>query len=1343
MSVAAPPSPRGTSLIPYVPRHVLEEILRGDVADRWQPPRRSQAVALFADMSGYTGMSEAFSSLGAGGAEELSELMNHHLGDAVEVVQRFGGSVGKFGGDSMSAIFPLDDRPNAPCRAVACALEIQSGMDRFRALRTRAGTFDLRCKVGLAVGDVLSAVVSAPNGRLEWILAGEAVDASARMEHHARPGEVVCHDRFRERCRGLVVAEERGDVSVIDRIDEMPDPAPYPPPPPLPPRAVEVIERFVPRSVADRITLGQRRFVNEHRRLAVVFAGFGEIDVSSEDGAAFLVDRASMALVAAERFDGYLHQIEAGDKGLLAVISFGAPVAHEDDEERALACALQLERSAADASIGVAIGLVFCGERGGSGRLEYAATGDTMNVAARLMQLAEPGTIVCTDSLAPRTRAVAVVRSRPPVSVKGRSVPVPIVEVHGIRRRAVRPDEEFDVPLFGRNRERADLEDWLERARRGEGTVVFISGEAGVGKSRLCADVATLARSRGFEIHATASSAMDPSTPYLTWRPVARSLLGLDGQGVSHLRAVVDALDPALGWRSPLLGPVVGQTEADTPRTRGLDAETRAELTTTLLADIVSARARVKPRLIWFDDVQWLDAASRDLFIALARSVGSERVLLLGTFRTEMGADDGLGWLSEVEPAARMELDPLDEEAMHELLAERAGRLLGITGAQVGRIAPSLLDRAQGNPFYLEQLLSLCRERGIDPTDRAQVASADLPEGLHRLALARLDALPQTEQMTLRVASVIGERFSESWITGSYPALGAPATVRRRLGALRRKGFIRPIDDGTHRDHVFAHGIVRQAAYTTLSDASRRELHEGVARYVEHAFGDDLGPHLGTLAHHYGATRNIPKQRRYLRLAADAATDVFANETAIASYERLLPLLEGRDAVDVALRLGDVRQLVGGWVDAEATFRSALELADACGDERGRVRARSAIGYVLAHTGEMVEARDLLDAAVADAVRLSDPETIVTALEHLGFAAWQQGDYDASIAASRRLVEVARAAEDTRAECRALDAMGLAYWRTGAFARARHSFRDALEMADRVNDMKGAVHIANDFAGLLAEEGDLVGAFDQVGRGIDAARAIGYRNAEAVLIGNAGELYRQYGQFEESLACSLACLAVTAPMRDRADVVTRLGNIALTLADEGRLDKADGFFAETIALAESIDDPYLVSAYAHYRAALLSRMERTAEAEELDRRALAIASEIDAHEIVVRASVLNVRHALARGDLTAAEVVEALSALEGPDTAPAERAMLAYERWAVLPDEARSRDAIDAVGEVVDAMPSPEHRAWFEALTGSPAPDPRRLPALEIGDLEPLSLDEALAAGRSLRAPSRISLVDT
>ncbi len=131
-------------------------------------------------MSGYTAMSEAFAARGAAGAEELGRLLNEHFDGAVDLVERFGGSVGKFGGDALSAVFAVDEGPDAPGRAVRCAIEIQEGMKRFRSTGTSVGTFDLSCKIGLAIGDVLTATVSAPGGRLEWILAGSAVDGIRR-----------------------------------------------------------------------------------------------------------------------------------------------------------------------------------------------------------------------------------------------------------------------------------------------------------------------------------------------------------------------------------------------------------------------------------------------------------------------------------------------------------------------------------------------------------------------------------------------------------------------------------------------------------------------------------------------------------------------------------------------------------------------------------------------------------------------------------------------------------------------------------------------------------------------------------------------------------------------------------------------------------------------------------------------------------------------------------------------------------------------------------------------------------------------------------------------------------
>ena len=1286
---------------------------------------------MFADMSGYTSMSESFAALGAAGAEELGGLLNAHFEAAIAVVERFGGSVGKFGGDALSAIFPFDERPDAPGRAVGCALAIQTGMARFRSMETSVGTFDLRCKIGLAIGEVLAATVSAASGRSEWILAGSAIDRCGEAEQRSAPGGVMCDAALRLRCPGLILGPERDGFWVVRGLDRTPDLQPYPPLPPLSSQATDALARFVPPSVFERISLGHRGFVNEHRHIAVLFAGYGVLDTTTDAGVEELLERSAEALDAAERFEGYLHQIHAGDKGVLSIISFGAAVAHEDDEERALACAMSIATGPSKPSVGLALGTAFCGERGGPTRLEYAATGDTMNVAARLMQLAEPGTVLCTDTFGPRVRGRTVLKERPPVALKGRRRPVAIAELLEIREDPD-PPVRSDLPLIGREDESAQIARAADAALEGRGSVVLIEGDAGTGKSRLTAESVSRASSSGFLVHATAAPPTDRSTPFLAWRSIVRSLIGIEDAGSGSVVDSLGSLDRNLIPRAPLLASILGSTMPETELTAGLDPQLRAELAMTLVGDLVHICAETSPRVLVIEDLQWLDPASRDLLIEVARRARAEHVMVITTYRSEGDEDPLAGWPLGSLPGLRIELGPLNDQAVRSFLAVAMERVFDRRGSSPPAVARTLIARAEGNAFYLEELLELCKDRGIDPTDEDAVASAELPAGLHRLALARLDTLPQTEQMVLRVASVVGRRFAEPWLAGSYPRLGAPAEVHGRLNGLGRRGLTRLVVNKPTREHEFKHAIVHEAAYTTLSDSSRQELHEAVARYVESRYVRDLRPHLGALAHHYGATRNIGKQREYFRRAADAARDAFANESAIRFYERLLPIVAGHEAVEASLLLGEVRQHAGDWEGAEEAFRSAQVAAERIDDERGGVRARSSLGYLLAHGDRVTAARGMLERAVADAERLDDPGATMSALEYLGFATWQLADYGASLATCIRLIDVASRAGDRRAESRALGGVGLARWRLGGYEDAREAFERAIDLAEQLDDARGLTHSANDLGGMLAETGDLVGAFTQVTRGLRLAREIGYRHAEAVLVGNAGELYRQHGELDAALRCSLQSLVVTAPMRDWSDIAFRLGNIALTLADMGRLDEADEFFAITMALARDIEDPYLISAFGHYRADAYARAGREADASALNLEALRLSREIDAHEIVVRATLLAVRLASASGS-SAEAVDQQLEELERLDPVPTERAMLAYERWLVRPaDPRRRRQATKAMEEIYRSMPGPENRRRLKTLGRSPAPTVDPLPSLDTGDLDTMSLDDAMLLARTL-----------
>jgi hypothetical protein len=235
------------------------------------------------------------------------------------------------------------------------------------------------------------------------------------------------------------------------------------------------------------------------------------------------------------------------------------------------------------------------------------------------------------------------------------------------------------------------------------------------------------------------------------------------------------------------------------------------------------------------------------------------------------------------------------------------------------------------------------------------------------------------------------------------------------------------------------------------------------------------------------------------------------------------------------------------------------------------------------------------------------------------------------------------------------------------------------------------------------------------------------------LIGNAGELYRQHGELGLALTCSLQSLAITAPMRDWFDIVNRLGNMALTLADQGQLGEADVFLAETVALAEVIEGPYEASVYAHYRADILARLGHEDEASSLNDAALRRAREIDSREVIVRASVLEVRLAVQRGELTAGEADAHLARLERQDMVPTERAMLTYERWLLHPDDPdRRREATEAAQQIYRAMPGPEHARRLEELTGIAAQTIEPLPPLQGEDEGTMSLEDALTLVRSL-----------
>ncbi|HMQ32900.1 MAG TPA: adenylate/guanylate cyclase domain-containing protein, partial [Chloroflexaceae bacterium] len=786
------------SLVPFLPRQLAEELLRQPDGPPQARAGRADVVVLFADISGFTPMSEALARLGQGGTEELTDRLNHHYADMIERIAAYGGQVGAFGGDALTAIFPLGaDATGAAARALQCALEMQGLLRPDAAVVTRAGSFSLAIKIGLAAGPVLSAIVGDPQVRLLGAMAGAALARAAEAEHHARKGEVLLDAALAATIPGLLAAEERAGFVVAAGLAAPPAQLPLPPLPPAPEAIAPVLEAFVHPAIVRRLATGRAGFVNDHRNVTALFVGFDGLDYDGDP----LVHLRLQAYVAAvarvvRQYDGDLNKVDIGDKGSKFLVVFGAPVAHEDDRVRALHCAIALRdlrvESADDGlplpplvvRIGVARGLVFCGLVGGAPRREYTVMGDTVNLAARLMQAAEPGQIVVASGAHRHVSEQFVWQTLEPLPLKGRSRVVTVYGLLRARQRASRYQEAaYKLPMVGREEEMRLIEQRLELALAGRGQVLAIVAEAGMGKSRLVAEVVRLAARRGMAVIAGDCLSHGANVSYLPWHSLLRDLFGIDPAWppeaqVRHLREQIAAVDEQVLARLPLLAVALNLEIGETELTRSLDARVRKDALETTVIACVRAIAGGRragrddhppmPLLIVVEDCHWIDPLSRDLLEVVARSIVDRPVLLILASRPAEDGQPPLG-LARLSAFGELQLREFSLRETEWLIGLKFGYLFGARGVLPASFVERITARSQGNPFYIDQMIHYIQDQGISPADAAALERVRLPDSLRALIVSRIDRLSEQEQVTLKVASVIGRAFRASWLWAIYP----------------------------------------------------------------------------------------------------------------------------------------------------------------------------------------------------------------------------------------------------------------------------------------------------------------------------------------------------------------------------------------------------------------------------------------------------------------------------------------------------------------------------------------------------------------------------------------------
>jgi class 3 adenylate cyclase/tetratricopeptide (TPR) repeat protein len=724
---------------------------------------------------------------------------------------------------------------------------------------------------------------------------------------------------------------------------------------------------YTPPYLADRILNSRSALEGERKQVTVLFCDLANSTPLAEmlgpEAMHGLLDSFfELALGEVHRYEGTINQF-LGD-GFMAL--FGAPLAREDHARRAVLAALGMHRALRERAIGkprggeeldvrmgLNTGLVVVGKIGDNLRMDYTAIGDTTHVASRLEQLAAPGSIVISEATYRLVRGYVLVEDLGELSVRGKTDPVHAFKIlgPGPRRSRIEGAEGAPAltPFVGREHELTVLQGLLTRAEAGQGQVVGIVGESGVGKSRLLHEFRQAQRGRSLTFLEGRCLSYGSSIPYLPVLDILRQSCGItetDGP-----EAIGQKLDWALNEMgldaseaAPYLRYLLG-IRRGTEKIAALGPQAIKSRSTELLRQLTLRESRRRPLVILAEDLQWIDKTSEEYTSSLIDTVGGAPVLLVLTYRPgyqppwmkkSYATQIGLGQLSTGESL----------EMIHAVVEP---------GAMSDAVRRSILGKAEGNPLFLEELARAAYER------RDLKTGDQLPGTIHDVLSARIDSLSQPARRAVQAAAVLGREVSLRLLTA---VSDEPDTLDEAVQELIHRELFYERSGAAELAYVFKHALIQEVAYGTLLEQRRTALHARAARSLEGFYDGRTDEVVELLAHHFGRSHDLEKAVDYAILAGEKAQRHWANAEALAHFGIALATLDllpegpatSLRRIDAVLRQGEVRFAVGQHVEQRTLLEQIGPLVERHADPPRRAAWHYWMGFLLSLTGGRPEA---------------------------------------------------------------------------------------------------------------------------------------------------------------------------------------------------------------------------------------------------------------------------------------------------------------------------------------------------------------------------------------------------
>jgi len=1191
------------------------------------------AVGLFVDISGFSTLTDTLMRYGPHGAEVLAQIMRRVFGSPSQDIFTNGGFIVGYAGDAFTALFPLRDDPIAVVwHAIAAAWQIQQRLIVEPNQETEYGYFPISAKVGLAVGETSWGILRSQDGsRAAYYFRGSAINDSAAAEHQAKAGEIVLSANIYARLRAEIEVEPLGDFYRL-----VGAPARKPAPLPIPAQTTfpETMKVFFP----DDLLYQDLR--SEFRQAVNIFIRLPEVDEQAMSG--FM--QTLYALQA--RYGGLFTRIDYGDKGCNILLFWGAPVAYENDIERALHFIHELKTGAEfPFTAGVTYYNSRAGFMGSDLMEEYTCYGWGINLAARLMLSAPPGEIWLDARVEQRAGQFFETRYVGEQKFKGIAQ---IQKVYALGSHKKEHEAFFQGIMVGRGSELQQLTEFIAPLWEGAcAGPLTIWGDPGIGKSRL---VYEFRLSALFSTHRATWAICqcdqilrESFNPFSYWlrgyfdlssaQDESRKKPNFQSRLDSLLSSTPDSdLAAELDRTRSCLAALVGLRWPDSLYER-LDARGRYDTTFSALTTLIKAESLRQPLIIFIEDAQYLDDDSKEFILHLMRSLkagpGQFPVAIISASRREgaalpfekklLGKEIDLGTLSTP------------------MLTQLAEAILGNPASS--ELIHLLAERSDGNPFFAEQILRyLLEERMLEQIESRWrlvpgPSKTTLPVDIRALLVARLDQLPRAVKNVIQTASVLGREFEIRVLAGMLlddPRLIDEIKAAEQAAIWSSMSEIR---------YIFRHALLRDAAYNMQMQARRQELHALAVEALESVFAGQIEEHYGELAWHAEQACLTEKACFYLRRAGEVAQEAYQNNPAIDYFTRALALTPESDLesrYELLLARQKVYHLQAKSQEEEQDLLALQTIAGQLQDKARQMQVAIQYADYYIRTGDYSLGIEKSLAAIALAEESGRDDWKADAIVSLTSAYLQQGDFTAVLREAEKGLFLARKIAAREVESRLLNGIGLAILEQKNPAEALDYFEQSLSIAREIGNQRAESQTLTNLGMVAAYAADYAAAYRYSERALAINRQIGSRSSESYVLNNLGWITGLLGNFSLARKYIEQSLQVSREIDNQIGLIYGLINLSAYAGALGDYTEALDAARQSLLLAQDTHSLSTEAWALTYQGHALLALGQGSEARESYQAALQIRQETKQATLATEPYAGLARVALAQNDLSAA-----------------------------------------------------------------------------------------------------------